>query len=168
MGTRWTSNILVWRAGPRGRASCSVAPVWDTLDFPKSVNAKEGHRLVRTTLHHLMVELIGLDISDLSPPRRSSVGLGRTFQAATLFPELTVRESVQVALEARERSSFVKSALFLNGPAESSASVLDSPDPSVTQYFRSAHLVPHRGTGSQRSEMPLRDDQKDELRHPNR
>ena len=64
------------------------------------------------------VELIGLDISDLSPPRRSSEGLGRTFQAATLFPELTVRESVQVALEARERSSFVKSALFLNGPAE--------------------------------------------------
>ncbi|MDE0699750.1 MAG: ATP-binding cassette domain-containing protein [Acidimicrobiaceae bacterium] len=64
------------------------------------------------------VELIGLDISDLSPPRRSSEGLGRTFQAATLFPELTVRESVQVALEARERSSFIKSALFLNGPAE--------------------------------------------------
>ena len=64
------------------------------------------------------VELIGLDISDLSPPRRSREGLGRTFQAATLFPELTVRESVQVALEARERSSFVKSALFLNGPAE--------------------------------------------------
>ena len=64
------------------------------------------------------VELIGLDISDLSPPRRSREGMGRTFQAATLFPELTVRESVQVALEARERSSFVKSALFLNGPAE--------------------------------------------------
>lgn len=64
------------------------------------------------------VELIGLDISDLSPPRRSSEGMGRTFQAATLFPELTVSESVQVALEARERSSFVKSALFLNGPAE--------------------------------------------------
>ena len=64
------------------------------------------------------VELIGLDISDLSPPRRSREGLGRTFQAATLFPELTVRESVQVALEARERSSFVMSALFLNGPAE--------------------------------------------------
>ena len=64
------------------------------------------------------VELVGLDISDLSAPRRAREGLGRTFQAATLFPELTVRESVQVALEARERSSFVKSALFLDGPAE--------------------------------------------------
>ncbi len=64
------------------------------------------------------VELLGMDISDLSAPRRAREGLGRTFQAATLFPELTVRESVQVALEARERSSFVRSALFLNGPVE--------------------------------------------------
>jgi ABC-type branched-subunit amino acid transport system ATPase component/branched-subunit amino acid ABC-type transport system permease component len=64
------------------------------------------------------VELLGMDISDLSAPRRAREGLGRTFQAAALFPELTVRESVQVALEARERSSFVRSALFLDGPVE--------------------------------------------------
>ena len=35
--------------------------------------------------------------------RRARLGLGRTFQAATLFPELTVRETVQLALEARQR-----------------------------------------------------------------
>jgi ABC-type branched-subunit amino acid transport system ATPase component len=39
--------------------------------------------------------------------------LGRTFQAATLFPELTVRETVQLALEARHRTSFWGSLLYL-------------------------------------------------------
>ena len=64
------------------------------------------------------VELLGYDITDLSATGRARDGLGRTFQAATLFPELTVRETVQVALEARERTSFVKTMLFLNGPSE--------------------------------------------------
>ena len=54
----------------------------------------------------------------MSPSQRAPLGLGRTFQAATLFPELTVRETIQVALEARKRSSFVLSALFLDGRAE--------------------------------------------------
>jgi ABC-type branched-subunit amino acid transport system ATPase component len=64
------------------------------------------------------VELLGRDISSKSPSQRAPLGLGRTFQAATLFPELTVRETIQVALEARRRSSFVLSALFLDGRAE--------------------------------------------------
>jgi ABC-type branched-subunit amino acid transport system ATPase component len=38
--------------------------------------------------------------------------LGRTFQAATLFPELTVRETVQLALEAREPTPFWGSLLY--------------------------------------------------------
>ena len=50
---------------------------------------------------HGTVELLGKDISRLPAHRRSHLGLGRTFQAATLFPELTVRETVQLALEAR-------------------------------------------------------------------
>ena len=64
------------------------------------------------------VVLLGQHIETLSPPVRSSMGLGRTFQAATLFPELTVRETVQVALEARHPSSFAKSALFLDMASE--------------------------------------------------
>ncbi|MYH97591.1 MAG: ABC transporter ATP-binding protein, partial [Acidimicrobiia bacterium] len=43
------------------------------------------------------VELYGVPIHRLRPAERSRRGLGRTFQAATLFPELTVRESVLVA-----------------------------------------------------------------------
>ena len=49
------------------------------------------------------VEILGHDASSLPAHRRSRLGLGRTFQAATLFPELTVRETVQLALEARRR-----------------------------------------------------------------
>ena len=64
------------------------------------------------------VELLGQDISALAPHDRAGLGLGRTFQTATLFPELSVRESVQVALEARNASSFVRSALFLDGRGE--------------------------------------------------
>ena len=64
------------------------------------------------------VELLGEDVSTISPTRRAAAGLGRTFQAATLFPELTVRETIQVALEARRRSSFLRTALFLNGRVE--------------------------------------------------
>ena len=64
------------------------------------------------------IQLMGRNISRLSPQRRASCGLGRTFQSAALFPELTVRETVKVALEARHRSSFTSTALMLNGPAE--------------------------------------------------
>ena len=64
------------------------------------------------------VELLGTDITSKTPSQRAAVGLGRTFQAATLFPELTVRETIQVALEARRRSSFIQSVLFLDGRAE--------------------------------------------------
>ena len=59
------------------------------------------------------VRLLGEEISQESPPRRARAGLGRTFQAARLFPELTVRETVQVALESHGRTGFVSIALCL-------------------------------------------------------
>ncbi|MGA0066408.1 MAG: ABC transporter permease subunit [Candidatus Nanopelagicales bacterium] len=59
------------------------------------------------------VELLGRDVSDLSPARRARHGLGRTFQAATLFPDLTVRETVEVAAEARHRTGLASTAFFL-------------------------------------------------------
>ena len=59
------------------------------------------------------VELLGDDISSMAANRRARRGLGRTFQAALLFPELTVREVVELALEARQRTSFWSTALFL-------------------------------------------------------
>ncbi|MBV8950731.1 MAG: ATP-binding cassette domain-containing protein [Actinobacteria bacterium] len=59
------------------------------------------------------VELLGHEVESLPAHRRADVGLGRTFQAATLFPELTVRETVQLALEARQATSFWGSLLWL-------------------------------------------------------
>jgi ABC-type branched-subunit amino acid transport system ATPase component len=59
------------------------------------------------------IELLGVDVGGALPAARARRGLGRTFQAATLFPELTVRETVQVALEARGRTGLVSTAFAL-------------------------------------------------------
>jgi ABC-type branched-subunit amino acid transport system ATPase component/ABC-type branched-subunit amino acid transport system permease subunit len=59
------------------------------------------------------VELLGQDVSSLKSHRRARLGLGRSFQAATLFPELTVREVVELALEARGPTSFWGTVLYV-------------------------------------------------------
>jgi ABC-type branched-subunit amino acid transport system ATPase component len=59
------------------------------------------------------VAVLGRDVSAMPAYRRHRVGLGRTFQAARLYDDLTVRETVMVALEARERSRVVPSMLHL-------------------------------------------------------
>ena len=59
------------------------------------------------------VELLGADVSNLPAHARAHAGLGRTFQTATLFPELTVNETVQLALEARGRTKFWGTLLYL-------------------------------------------------------
>lgn len=77
------------------------------------------------------------DISGLRPSRRAAQGLGRTFQAATLFPELSVRETVQVALEGRGHTPFLATALGL------------SPSASVSRAQRAAadDLIAFLGLG---------------------
>lgn len=45
------------------------------------------------------IALDGLDVSGLSPDSRSALGLGRSFQDARLFPSMTVRDAIAVALE---------------------------------------------------------------------
>ena len=45
------------------------------------------------------IEILGRDATSLPVHRRASIGMGRLFQDARLFPDLTVREAVQVALE---------------------------------------------------------------------
>ena len=59
------------------------------------------------------VELLGHDVTALHSHQRARLGLGRTFQAARLFPELSVREVVGLALEARGSTSFWSTVLFL-------------------------------------------------------
>jgi len=55
------------------------------------------------------VALKGRDITSLSPERRSGAGIARSFQAATLFPTLTLTETVMVAQERVRPSTLVES-----------------------------------------------------------
>lgn len=48
----------------------------------------------------------GTDVVDLSPFEITQLGIGRSFQTASIFPELTVRENVEVASFATEHDSF--------------------------------------------------------------
>ena len=59
------------------------------------------------------VELFGRDITSLSAHRRARLGQGRAFQNARLFASLTVRETLMVALESRQRSLLIPSMLAL-------------------------------------------------------
>ena len=47
---------------------------------------------------HGRVEILGHDVRHLSPTKRSRLGLGRSFQGAELFQDLTVRETVGLAV----------------------------------------------------------------------
>jgi ABC-type branched-subunit amino acid transport system ATPase component/ABC-type branched-subunit amino acid transport system permease subunit len=59
------------------------------------------------------VVLLGEEVGSKAPGYRASLGLGRTFQAATLFPELTVNEALLVAVEAAGGSGMAATALGL-------------------------------------------------------
>jgi ABC-type branched-subunit amino acid transport system ATPase component/ABC-type branched-subunit amino acid transport system permease subunit len=50
------------------------------------------------------VQLLGGDVTELSAWRRARSGLGRTFQGAELFGELTVRDTVTLATEVAHRA----------------------------------------------------------------
>jgi ABC-type branched-subunit amino acid transport system ATPase component len=58
------------------------------------------------------VVLAGADVTTASPDTRARLGLGRSFQNARLFPALTVRENIAVALERRTVKSPVLGALW--------------------------------------------------------
>jgi ABC-type branched-subunit amino acid transport system ATPase component/ABC-type branched-subunit amino acid transport system permease subunit len=59
------------------------------------------------------IEILGHNATGRSAARRARLGLGRTFQTADLFPDLTVLETVQVSLEARERATLPATLLSL-------------------------------------------------------
>ncbi|MEY2451971.1 MAG: hypothetical protein QOD92_1545 [Acidimicrobiaceae bacterium] len=59
------------------------------------------------------IVLSGVDVTGLAAHERVRHGLGRVFQDARLFSDLTVRETVKIALETHERSELVPSLLSL-------------------------------------------------------
>jgi branched-chain amino acid transport system ATP-binding protein len=58
------------------------------------------------------VEMYGADISDWPAHRRAAFGLGRSFQAARLWPGLTVQETVALAVARRVRSPGVLATML--------------------------------------------------------
>jgi ABC-type branched-subunit amino acid transport system ATPase component/ABC-type branched-subunit amino acid transport system permease subunit len=61
-----------------------------------------------------VVSVLGRDVTALAPEFRSHFGLGRVYQEAKLFPGLTVRETLQVALARTQRVGVV--AVMLGAP----------------------------------------------------
>ena len=59
------------------------------------------------------IDVLGHDVGGLAAHRRAALGLGRSFQDAALFPDLTVRETVAVATEARQRAGLASVATGL-------------------------------------------------------
>jgi ABC-type branched-subunit amino acid transport system ATPase component len=72
------------------------------------MNAVSG--FVKSTGH---IELFGDRVDHKSSYRRARLGMGRAFQNARIFGGLTVRETLMVALEARQRSLLIPSMLAL-------------------------------------------------------
>jgi branched-chain amino acid transport system ATP-binding protein len=58
------------------------------------------------------VELGGEEVTSLSPDGRARLGLARSFQNARLFPSLTVRETIAVALERRANRSAIEAMVW--------------------------------------------------------
>lgn len=59
------------------------------------------------------IEVLGHDLQGAAAYRRAERGLGRSFQDAALFADLTVRETVEIAVESRARAGLVGVALAL-------------------------------------------------------
>jgi branched-chain amino acid transport system ATP-binding protein len=70
------------------------------------------------------IEVEGQDVSSASPTRRATAGLGRSFQDARLFPELSVYETLCVSLErwVKNRSALA-AAMYLPPVFESEDAV---------------------------------------------
>jgi branched-chain amino acid transport system ATP-binding protein len=63
------------------------------------------------------ITLLGRPITSLRAAERAQLGLGRSFQDARLFPELTVEETIAIALERFVESRSVLMAAFHLPPA---------------------------------------------------
>ena len=88
---------IVGLVGPNGAGKTTLFDVLSGQVHPR------GGRVI----------LQGLDVTSCRPERRASLGLGRTFQEARLFPDLSLAEAFKVALESKERSEPIPALLGL-------------------------------------------------------
>ena len=113
----------------------------------------------KTTLFNLLAGVLtptsgqvmyeGRDISTLKVHQRARIGIGRSYQVTSIFPELTVHENVRLAVQARSGHNF---ALFR--PAAGLGEINDRADGILAEMGlldlrdRTASTIPY---GSQRS-----------------
>ncbi len=86
--------------------SCSFAPgTLTAIVGPNGAGKTTYFNLISGQLpaSEGQVLLAGEDITGLPAPLRTRRGLGRAFQLTQLFPHLTVRENVRLAVQAREQ-----------------------------------------------------------------
>jgi branched-chain amino acid transport system ATP-binding protein len=101
-----------------------------------------------------VVRLDDVDITGLSPDARARLGLGRAFQSARLFPPLTVRENIAVALEKRASRSPVLGALWAPGVRRSERKLLSRVDGYIELLGLTAYadkFVRELSTGTRRA-----------------
>jgi ABC-type branched-subunit amino acid transport system ATPase component/predicted MFS family arabinose efflux permease len=98
--------------------------------------------------------LLGDDVTSLTPDGRARRGLGRSFQDARLFPALTVRDTIAVALERQiDVRDPVAAALNLPVVTESESKVSDKVDELVDLMGLGAFadkFISELSTGSRR------------------
>jgi branched-chain amino acid transport system ATP-binding protein len=90
------------------------------------------------------VVFAGQDITRLAVPRRSALGLARSFQITSLFPELTTLDNVALAVQAHAGHSFhfwrpARSAAELREPARAALSRVGLGARSDTIVSRLSH-----------------------------
>jgi branched-chain amino acid transport system ATP-binding protein len=100
------------------------------------------------------VVLGGQDMTPLSPSARARLGLGRSFQNARLFPALTVRETIAVALEKRAPKNLLAAALWLPGSRRRERRLQERVDGYIDLLSLGVHadkFVRELSTGSRRA-----------------
>ncbi|HVT65405.1 MAG TPA: MFS transporter [Mycobacteriales bacterium] len=100
------------------------------------------------------VQLDDTDITELSPDARARLGLGRAFQNARLFPPLTVRENIAVALEKRANKSPLMGAFWTPGIRRSERKLMTRVDGLVELLGLTAYadkFVRELSTGTRRA-----------------
>ncbi len=108
-----------------------------TLDIGPGVHSIIGpNGAGKTTLFNLLTGFLsptsgkiiymGKDITGLPPFKVSQLGVSRSFQITSLFPDLTVYENIRIAVQSRLRASynFLISSKSLEGVQEKTQNVL--------------------------------------------
>ena len=113
----------------------------------------------KTTLFNLLagiypptsgsIKFQGADITPLEVFRRSHIGIGRSFQTTSIFPKLTVRENVRLAIQSRGKKNFrmLQKASDMKEVEDKTTAILEEVDLRGFEE-RTAGTIPY---GTQRS-----------------